>query len=80
MTLRFRGPTAIYRYGRSRQLEWHPALTTFDHRGATTAFPGPGTNRVDVADGRGDDRVVLAYGPTNHIVADRGDQDAHSAG
>jgi len=31
-----------------------------DHRGAATVFPGSGTNRVDVADGRGDDRVLRA--------------------
>jgi Ca2+-binding RTX toxin-like protein len=49
-----------------------------DHRGATTAFPGPGINRVDVADRRGDDRVVCAPGSTNHIVADRGDRIARS--
>ena len=35
-----------------------------DHRGAMTVFPGSGTNRVDVADGRGDDRVVCAPGST----------------
>jgi hypothetical protein len=49
-----------------------------DHRGATTVFPGSGTNRVDVADRRGDDRVVCASGSTNHIVADRGDRIARS--
>ena len=49
-----------------------------DHRGATTVFPGPGTNRVDVADRRGDDRVVCAPSSTNHIVADRHDRIAHS--
>ena len=43
-----------------------------------TVFPGPGTNRVDVADRRGDDRVVCAPSSTNHIVADRHDRIAHS--
>ena len=46
--------------------------------GATTVFPGSGTNRVDVADRHGDDRVVCAPGSTNHIVADRGDRIARS--
>jgi hypothetical protein len=41
-------------------------------------FPGPGTNWVDVADGRGDDRVLCAAGSINHIVADRGDRIARS--
>jgi Ca2+-binding RTX toxin-like protein len=45
-----------------------------DRRGATIVFPGSGTNRVDVADGRGDDRVVCAPGSINHIVADPGDR------
>ena len=45
-----------------------------DHQGATIAFPGSGTNQVDVADGRGGDRVVCASGSTNHIVADHGDR------
>jgi Ca2+-binding RTX toxin-like protein len=45
-----------------------------DHSGATIAYPGSGTNWVDVADGRGDDRVVCAPGSTDHIVADRGDR------
>jgi Ca2+-binding RTX toxin-like protein len=49
-----------------------------DHRGATTVSPGSGTNRVDVADGRGGDRVVCAPGSTNHIVADRGDRIART--
>jgi RTX calcium-binding nonapeptide repeat (4 copies) len=51
-----------------------------DHRGATTVFPGTGTNWVDVADRRGDDRVVCAPGSTNHIVADRGDRMTRSCG
>ena len=29
-------------------------------RGATTVFPGSGTNRVDVADGRRDDRAATS--------------------
>jgi hypothetical protein len=45
-----------------------------DHRGATTVFPGPGTNRVDVADRHGGDRVVCAPRSTNHIVANRSDR------
>ena len=49
-----------------------------DHHGATTVFPGPGTNRVDVADDRGGDRVMCAPGSTNHVVADRGDRIARS--
>ena len=49
-----------------------------DHGGATTVFPGSGTNRVDVADRHGDDRVECAPGSTNHIVADRGDRIARS--
>jgi hemolysin type calcium-binding protein len=49
-----------------------------DHRGATTVFPGSGTNRVDVADRRSDDRVVCAPGSTNHIVADQRDRIARS--
>ena len=49
-----------------------------DHRGPSTVFPGSGTNRVDVADGRGDDRVACAPGSTNHIVADRGDRIARN--
>jgi DNA-binding beta-propeller fold protein YncE len=49
-----------------------------DHQGATTVFPGSGDNRVDVADGRGDDRVVCAPGSINHIVADPGDRIARS--
>ena len=47
-------------------------------RGATTVFPGSGTNRVDAADRRGDDRVVCTPGSTNHIVADRGDRIARN--
>ena len=49
-----------------------------DHQGATIAFPGSGTNQVDVADGRGGDRVVCASGSTNHIAADHGDRIARS--
>jgi Ca2+-binding RTX toxin-like protein len=49
-----------------------------DHQGATTVFPGSGTNRVDVADGHGDDRVLCAPGSINHIVADRRDRIARS--
>jgi hypothetical protein len=41
-------------------------------------FPGSGTNRVDVADGHGHDRVVCRPGSINHIVADRGDQISRS--
>ncbi len=44
-----------------------------DKRGPATVFPGSGTNWVDVADGRGDDRVVCAAGSINHITADRTD-------
>jgi hypothetical protein len=51
-----------------------------DKQGATTVFAGPGTNRVDVADGRGDDRVVCGPGSINHIRADRGDRTAPSCG
>ena len=39
-----------------------------DHRGATTAFAGSGANLVDVADGRGDDRVVCAPGSINRLL------------
>ena len=49
-----------------------------DHQGATIAFPGSGTNQVNVADGRGGDRVVCAARSTNHIVADHGDRIARS--
>jgi hypothetical protein len=47
-------------------------------RGQTTVFPGSGTNQVNVADGRGGDRVVCAAGSINHITADRGDRIAPS--
>ncbi|OAI39881.1 hypothetical protein AYO39_02290 [Actinobacteria bacterium SCGC AG-212-D09] len=46
--------------------------------GATTVFPGPGTNSVNVADGRPNDRVVCAAGSVDHITADRGDRIARS--
>jgi len=49
-----------------------------DKQGATTVFPGPGTNAVDVADGQGDDRVMCASGSIDHIQADPGDQIAPS--
>ena len=49
-----------------------------DHRGATVVLPQAGINRVDLADGRGNDRVRCAPGSTNHIVADRRDQIARS--
>jgi RTX calcium-binding nonapeptide repeat (4 copies) len=45
--------------------------------GATTVFPGSGTNQVEVADGQGNDRVVCAAGAVDHITADRGDAVAH---
>jgi Ca2+-binding RTX toxin-like protein len=45
-----------------------------DHRGATTVSPGAGSNRVDVRDGRGDDRVLCEPGSANRIRADRGDR------
>jgi Ca2+-binding RTX toxin-like protein len=45
-----------------------------DHRGATTVFAGSDENLVDVADGRGDDRVVCAPGSFTDVFADRGDR------
>jgi uncharacterized sporulation protein YeaH/YhbH (DUF444 family) len=45
-----------------------------DVHGASVVLPGSGTNEVDVADGRGDDRVVCTPGSTNRIQADRGDR------
>jgi Ca2+-binding RTX toxin-like protein len=49
-----------------------------DHRGATTAFAGSGNNVVDVADGRGDDRVVCTPGTITDLRADRRDRIARS--
>jgi Ca2+-binding RTX toxin-like protein len=49
-----------------------------DHRGATTVFAGSGANLVDVADGRGDDRVVCAPGTITDFFADRRDRIARS--
>lgn len=49
-----------------------------DTQDPATVFPGSGTNTVDVADGRGDDRVVCAAGSINHVTADPGDQIAPS--
>jgi Ca2+-binding RTX toxin-like protein len=49
-----------------------------DHRGATTAFAGSGSNLVDVDDGRGDDRVVCKPGTITDFFADRGDRIARS--
>jgi Ca2+-binding RTX toxin-like protein len=49
-----------------------------DKQGATTVFPGPGTNQVDVADGQPDDRVLCASGSINHVKADPGDRIAPS--
>jgi RTX calcium-binding nonapeptide repeat (4 copies) len=49
-----------------------------DHQGATTVLPGSGTNRIDVADGHRDDRVVCLPGSINHIRADRGDRISRS--
>ena len=49
-----------------------------DHRGATTAFAGSGNNLVDVADGRGDDRVVCKRGTITDFLADRRDRIARS--
>jgi hypothetical protein len=45
-----------------------------DRDGATMVLPGAGTNRVDVADGDGDERVRCAPGSTNRIRADRDDR------
>jgi hypothetical protein len=45
-----------------------------DVHGASVVLAGSGTNEADVADGRGDDRVVCAPGSTNRIQADRGDR------
>ncbi|MBV8988868.1 MAG: hypothetical protein JO372_09950 [Solirubrobacterales bacterium] len=47
-------------------------------RGHTTAFPGSGTNTVNVANGHGGDRVMCAPGSINHITADRSDRIAPS--
>jgi hypothetical protein len=44
-----------------------------DRQGATVVVPGPGRNRVDVADGSSD-RVLCAAGSINRIVVDRGDR------
>ena len=49
-----------------------------DHRGATTAFAGSAANVVDVADGRGDDRVVCAPATITDFFADRRDRIARS--
>jgi Ca2+-binding RTX toxin-like protein len=49
-----------------------------DHRGATTAYAGSGNNLVDVADGRGDDRVVCTPGTITDLLADRRDRLARS--
>jgi hypothetical protein len=45
-----------------------------DGRGATTARAGRGGDRVDVADGRGDDRVLCAAGSIVRLAADRSDR------
>jgi hypothetical protein len=45
-----------------------------DRQGATVVVTGPGRNRVDVADGDGDERVLCAPGSVNRIEADRGDR------
>jgi hypothetical protein len=45
-----------------------------DKQGATVVMTGPGANRVDVADGKGDERVLCAPGSINRIRADRGDR------
>jgi RTX calcium-binding nonapeptide repeat (4 copies) len=44
-----------------------------DRQGRTVVVPGPGRNRVDVADGSSD-RVVCAAGSINRIVVDGGDR------
>jgi Ca2+-binding RTX toxin-like protein len=45
-----------------------------DHQGATLVITGPGLNRVDVADGDGDERVLCTPGSINRIRADRSDR------
>jgi len=45
-----------------------------DGGGATTVRAGSGRDRVDVADGQGDDRVLCAAGSRARIEADRGDR------
>ena len=45
-----------------------------DHQGATVVITGTGLNRVDVADGDGDERVVCTRGSINRIRVDRGDR------
>jgi hypothetical protein len=45
-----------------------------DRDGATVVIPGRGTNRIDVADGDGDERVRCVPGATNRIRADRDDR------
>lgn len=46
----------------------------YDGRGETIVAPGPGRNRIDVADGAGDDRVRCVAGAVDRIRADRGDR------
>ena len=45
-----------------------------DKQGPTVVVTGRGENRVDVADGDGDELVLCTPGSTNHIRADRGDR------
>jgi RTX calcium-binding nonapeptide repeat (4 copies) len=47
--------------------------TIVDHWGADIVVTGPGHNLVDVADGRGDDRVTCAAGG-DPVIAERGDK------
>ena len=45
-----------------------------DRQGATVVVTGRGKNRVDVADGEGDELVLCSAGSVNRIRADRGDR------
>jgi Ca2+-binding RTX toxin-like protein len=68
-----RGNDLLYGGGGNDVLYGGPGKNRIvDHRGATTVFAGSGASLVDVADGRGDDRVVCAPGSFTDVFADRG--------
>jgi hypothetical protein len=69
-----RGDDLIYGGGGRDRLRGGPGRDRLiDGRGATTVR-GTGSDRIDVADGRGDDRVLCAGGPIRRIELDRDDR------